>query len=480
MSTNPLFPSNNDTPDASDDTQDSQRRPVPMPPNPGAVTRGGANPAANLVRQKLARIYADEPDAAKELREAEVVKPRSKHQQFMYDLSVSGKSLADIQTEWHTYYHNLSDEEKHQVWQEFYDTTAQISAQYHPAKTKKEEQAEEMPKKPEPAVSMPKPKPEDTSGTKVGDFTPRELPAKRRTRAIDRRSATEIRRTIKSKVSAGGKLTVKHHLQSLLFGLGMGILVIVIFLFGFFNQVVIAPFLQPGRNADTPIIVDSSGVAPTTTPEVIIPKINVELPVDYSQTTVETSVIENALDSAVVHYPITSMVGQKGNAVFFGHSAGNIFNPGHYKYAFGLLHLLKVGDTFYLTKGKTIYVYKVVSRTIVPPTDVGVLEPVKGYTATATLITCDPPGLSINRLIVVGQQISPDPSQNQPASPGTLSATTASANLNTPLPTLPGNGPSLWSRLTSDTLGKVELIGAFALGAVVLWWSGRLIKKGLH
>jgi uncharacterized Rmd1/YagE family protein len=44
----------------------------------------------------------------------------------MYDLSHSGKSLAEIQTAWHQYYVNLPNDEKHQVWQEFY-------ANYQPA-----------------------------------------------------------------------------------------------------------------------------------------------------------------------------------------------------------------------------------------------------------------------------------------------------------------------------------------------------------
>jgi sortase (surface protein transpeptidase) len=63
---------------------------------------------------------------------------------------------------------------------------------------------------------------------------------------------------------------------------------------------------------------------------------------------------------------------------------------------------------------------------------------VPGHTATATLITCDPPGTSINRLIVVGDQISPDPSTN---GGGTNTSTLLSSTTQ-----LPSNGPTLWSR----------------------------------
>ena len=188
-------------------------------------------------------------------------------------------------------------------------------------------------------------------------------------------------------------------------------IVLIIFLFGFFNEVIIAPFIQPSRTAAaTPLIVSSDSVAPTTTPEVIIPKINVEIPVNYSETSTNEADIENALENGVVHYPTTALPGQTGNAAFFGHSSNNIFNKGKYKFAFVLLHTLVPGDTFYLTYNGKVYVYKVISRTIVDPSNVGVLGPVPGQTATATLITCDPPGTSLHRLIVVGQQISPDPS----------------------------------------------------------------------
>jgi sortase (surface protein transpeptidase) len=102
-----------------------------------------------------------------------------------------------------------------------------------------------------------------------------------------------------------------------------------------------------------------------------------------------------------------------------------------------------VGDTFYLTNNGTAYVYKVISRDVVDPSDVAVLNPVAGQTATATLITCDPPGTSLKRLVVVGQQISPDPAKN------TTSTATPVSSVDTTTNNLPGNGPTLWSRFWS-------------------------------
>ncbi|HTB48879.1 MAG TPA: class E sortase [Verrucomicrobiae bacterium] len=411
--------------------------------------------AANLIRQKVSRIYADEPDTAQELAEAEAAPQRSKHQQFMYELSTSGKDLAAIQTEWHDYYQQLPASEQHQVWHEFYASQSALTGQPQViAETPAAIQA----------LAQHKHQATATTSRKPGSTKARKL--------RDARSAADIQAAIRHKVSAGGQLQAKHHLQSLLFGLGMGMIVVIIFLFGFFNEVIIAPFIQPSRvAAATPLIISSTSVAPTTTPEVIIPKINVEIPVNYNETSTDENAIENDLEDGVVHYPTTVLPGQTGNAAFFGHSSNNIFNKGKYKFAFVLLHTLVPGDTFYLTYGDKVYVYKVISRTIVDPSDVGVLGPVPGQTATATLITCDPPGTSLHRLIVVGQQISPDPSGNtQPTTTATTTSTPTS---------LPGNGPTLWSRFIRTGLGKasivIVLVAAFLF--IVRWFNKPLRPK---
>ncbi|HVC36547.1 MAG TPA: sortase [Candidatus Dormibacteraeota bacterium] len=380
----------------------------------------GTNPAVELIRQKVAGIYANEPDTEQELAEAQAVQPRSKHQQFVLQLSSSGKGLAEIQTAWHNYYVSLPDKEKHEVWQEFYDSSS-LAAQYAHIIPSAAEQAKQL------VAHKNEPKPSTRST----------LAAKARRKLADSRSPQDIKKAIRNKISAGGKLKAKHHLQSLLFGLAIGSIVIFIFLFGFFNEIILAPFIQPGRQSpNTPLILDPNSVAPTGSPEVIIPKINVEIPTLYSVTSINENDIENGLLDGVVHYPTTVLPGQLGNTAFFGHSSNNIFNKGKYKFAFVLLHTLVPGDTFYLTNNNKVYVYKVISKTIVDPSDVSVLGPVPNEIASATLITCDPPGTSLHRLIIVGQQISPDPSAN--------SVGTVNPNLTPTM--LPDNGPTLWSK----------------------------------
>jgi len=371
-----------------------------------------AEPAANIARAKLDAIFQDAPSAKQEIVQAEAAAGhRSKHQKFMHDLTTSGKSLAEIQTAWHNYYVSLPDAEKHEVWQEFYSE--------HGQQPKTEPKSEKAPKE-EKIIEQPKPHVRKT------DEKPQ--------------SVADVKKRIVRNVGGSGKVSKKQHLHSMLFGLGAGAVVMLIFLFGFFNERFVAPFITPSRTvSSTPIIVDpnSTSVGPET--EVIIPKINVEIPVVYDVDSIQENDIQNALERGVVHYATTPDPGQKGNSVIVGHSSNNIFNQGKYKFAFVLLSKLEEGDTFYLTKDGTRYAYRVYEKKIVKPTEVSVL----GSTdkpATATLITCDPPGTSLNRLVVIGEQISPNPDKNK--------ASTAKPGPSENQPAVvPGNAPSLWQRI---------------------------------
>jgi len=372
------------------------------------------DPAVNLIRSRIDALYGDEPSAKEEVAEATTIKkPPSKHQQYMKDLSQSGRSLADIQIEWHKYYQNLTETEKHQVWQEFYTN--------HNQSKQSKQTAEQS-------------KPSDTNKSQPNK--PKVVEAKRKDTIAD------TKKKVMGKVShkKRAKLSAKSHFKSLLFGLGMGSLVILILLFSFFNEKFIAPFITPSKNvSSTPIIIDPNSTTAGPESEIIIPKINVEVPVVYSTPSIDEKDIQNGLENGVVHYVTTSNPGENGNGVFVGHSSNNILNKGKYKFAFVLLNKLDNGDTFSLTKGGKRYTYKIYEKKIVKPTDISVLSN-QDKPSTVTLITCDPPGTSINRLVVVGEQISPDISTNV--------ASTAKPTNNQPT-IVPGSAPSLWSRITN-------------------------------
>ncbi len=367
------------------------------------------DPAVNVIRTKIDALYDREPSAKQEMKEVEDTHGHlSKHQKFMQELSSSGKSLAEIQTQWHNYYTKLPDNEKHAVWQEFYAANGQTTA-------------------------APTPKPTQPSTTK---------------QPANARSVADVKKQIHKSVlkNSKGKITKNHHVRSLLFGFSMGGLVLLFLLFGFFNERFITPFITPSRSvSSTPIIIDPKNSTVSKDPKIIIPKINVEIPVVYNtpygnnhdQNEAE---IQKNLENGVVHYPATPKPGELGNAAIVGHSSNNIFNQGKYKFAFVLLKRLDEGDTFYIDRGGVRYAYKVYSKKIVDPSDVSVLGS-NSKTATVTLITCDPPGTSLRRLIIVGEQVSPSPNKN------TKSSVAASEKAEGSV--VPGNAPTLWHRLTS-------------------------------
>lgn len=377
-------------------------------PKPDAI-----NPAADLIRQKIEAAYANEPSLAAEAGAVELISPTtklSKHQQFVNTLVNSGKSLADIQIAWHEYYQGLSDEQKHQVWREFYAMHAATS-QFAAAS------GQVAPPQPETAWQSP-------------STLPKAL--KPVSKTFD-----EIRRQVTKKVPKARGYKPPKHIQSLLFGLAAGLGAVLIVLFGFFNERFIAPFIQPSRNVtNTPLIADAASIGGA--PEIIIPKINVQIPVVYDANSIEEEAIQKGLENGVVYYADTAIPGQNGNGVIVGHSSNNIFNKGKYKFAFVLLSRLEIGDTFYLQKDGKRYTYQVYLKEIVAPTNVSVLGP-RDKPATVSLITCDPPGTSLNRLVVVGEQISPSLASNTPQ-PSQSAIATSSAKI-------PGNAESLWHRI---------------------------------
>ena len=341
-----------------------------------------SNPAANLIRSKLDNAYSNEPDVAAEEKEITNTGAHSKHQEFMKKLLASGKSYLDIQAAWHSYYLSLPDSEKHDVWREFYSLqnrqTTMVS-QINPS-----------------ANTVNK----FISGGEIIN---------------NDQKVSEIKRNIKNKISADGKLTIKHHLKSLVFGLSMAGIFALMTAFTLFNQLFIGPFVTPSLNASaTPIINVSSDVTVSPDTKIIIPKLNVEAPIVTDATGNDEPAIQKALQRGVVLYPNTGKPGEKGNQVIFGHSSNNLFNKGDYKYVFVLLGKLDNGDIIYINYQSKQYTYKVINKKIVKPSDVGVLAE-QPAPSIITLITCDPPGANVNRLVVQAEQINPKPENNKPS-----------------------------------------------------------------
>ena len=135
---------------------------------------------------------------------------------------------------------------------------------------------------------------------------------------------------------------------------------------------------------------------------IIIPKIDVNASVHGDVDVTNQAAYFEALKHGAAHAKGTVYPGQNGNSFIFAHSTLNFWDIARYQAVFTLLRKLEPGDriiTFY--KGQR-YDYIVKEKKIVDPTDVSSLSPVADG-RQLTLQTCDPPGTSLKRLLVIAK-----------------------------------------------------------------------------
>lgn len=219
-----------------------------------------------------------------------------------------------------------------------------------------------------------------------------------------------------------------------------------IFLFLQYNQFLFATvhaYVSPGSIDSQNIIVDpstSTKVGPE--PKIIIPKINVEAPMVYGVDPLDDTKVENELRNGTVHYPIAnaaSVPGQNGATTILGHSSMDVFDDGKYKFVFVQLSKLNEGDNFYINYQGTRYTYSVTKKEIISPNEIAKVTPTDPTKPSVILITCDPPGTALKRLLVFADQISPDPAKAKQAAETPASQTVTKS--------IRGDAPSALERL---------------------------------
>ena len=197
------------------------------------------------------------------------------------------------------------------------------------------------------------------------------------------------------------------------------ILVVSIFLFLQYNRFLVAgvyAYIAPGNASPQELIYSpNASVTVGSDPKLIIPKINVDVPVVYGVGNDQKSQLD-AMNQGVAHFAIpgaNSAPGQMGNTVLSGHSSNDLFDSGNYKFIFAQLDRMEKDDIIYANYDSVRYSYKVTEKKVVMPTDVKSLiyptdKPI------LTLITCTPLGTAEKRLLVIAEQISPDPNNAKP------------------------------------------------------------------
>lgn len=222
----------------------------------------------------------------------------------------------------------------------------------------------------------------------------------------------EIRSQLLSKAQERAKAVRKsRHFMPILTALCVGLL----FTFLQYNRLLIAQvqaYISPGNiNAQNIVVDPNADVKVGPEPRLIIPKINVDAPIIFGVDSYNEPAVQEALKKGVVDYPIPgadAKPGQVGNMPILGHSSNDVFDDGAYKFVFVQLSQLNEGDTFYIHYKSIRYTYSVTSKAIIDPKEVSKLA-IETDEPLVTLITCEPPGTALKRLIVTAKQISPDP-----------------------------------------------------------------------
>ena len=218
----------------------------------------------------------------------------------------------------------------------------------------------------------------------------------------------ELKRRIHKKARESAKKTHrKRHLIPIL----AGVAVVLIILFLQYNRLIFAPimaYVSPGNAPASEIEALDPTITQTISPDprLIIPKLNVDVPVHFD---IPLSEVMSAMNNGVAHYRIagaSAFPGEIGNLVITGHSAGDVYSSNQYKYIFSGLERLEDGDLMYINYNSMRYTYKVIKKEVVEPSNVAALV-VNTDKPLLTLVTCTPLGTSRYRLLVTGEQISP-------------------------------------------------------------------------
>jgi LPXTG-site transpeptidase (sortase) family protein len=148
--------------------------------------------------------------------------------------------------------------------------------------------------------------------------------------------------------------------------------------------------LTTGSNSIIPVSTDFG---------IVIEKINANAKIVPNVDPSNEKEYMKALSGGIAQAKGTANPGEKGNIYLFSHSVNAPWDVVRYNAVFYLLNKLDIGDRVILFyKGKR-FDYVIFDKTIAKSTDTNFL--IQNYDQSIlTLQTCDPPGTTINRLLV--------------------------------------------------------------------------------
>ncbi len=258
-------------------------------------------------------------------------------------------------------------------------------------------------------------------------------------------SASLLRKRIQ-KHASDSAVKIRHRKK--LIPLFAGFFVVLLVLFLQYNRLIFAPiaaYVSPGEAPASEIYaVDPSVPANVSAdPRLIIPKLNIDVPVHFG---ISLDEVNDAMNDGVAHYRIngaSAFPGEVGNTVITGHSAGDIYSNNQYKFIFSGLERLETGDLIYINYNSVRYTYRMTKSSVIEPTDIAAIK-IQTDKPMLTLITCTPLGTSRYRLLIFAEQISPSNYEEQSSEP----------EVESHKEDLPSNEPSffegIWNWLTGN------------------------------
>lgn len=135
---------------------------------------------------------------------------------------------------------------------------------------------------------------------------------------------------------------------------------------------------------------------------IIIPKIGANAKIIANVDPFDSREYQLALSRGIAHAKGSALPNEPGNVFLFAHSSANFYEASKYNSVFYLLNKLKLGDEVDIYFQKQKYIYKITETKIVSPTEVSYLRKL-GTRKTLTLMTCWPPGTTLQRLLVIAE-----------------------------------------------------------------------------